>query len=38
MGEGNQLIRALEQQATMMNIDNRETFAVIERLISDIGN
>ncbi|MCP9259924.1 Kalirin [Dirofilaria immitis] len=36
MGEGNQLIRALEQQAKMMNIDNRETVSVIERLINDI--
>ncbi|VDO25930.1 unnamed protein product, partial [Onchocerca flexuosa] len=36
IGEGNQLIRALEQQAKIMNIDNRETVAVIERLISDI--
>lgn len=37
MSEGNQLVRALEQQAKVMNIDNRETIAVIERLINDIG-
>lgn len=37
MGEGNQLIKALEQQAKIMNIDNRDTVAVIERLINDIG-
>lgn len=37
MGEGNQLLRALEQQAKIMNIDNRDTIAVVEHLISDIG-
>ncbi|EJW78948.1 hypothetical protein WUBG_10144, partial [Wuchereria bancrofti] len=36
IGEGNQLIKALEQQAKMMNIDNHEIVAVIERLINDI--
>lgn len=38
MGEGRQLIKALEQQGQMMNIDNREAVAVIERLVSDIGS
>ncbi|VDM96077.1 unnamed protein product [Thelazia callipaeda] len=36
MAEGSQLVRALEQQAKMMNIDNRETVTVIEGLINDI--
>lgn len=36
MSEGHQLVKALEQQAQMMHVDNRETVNAIERLIGDI--
>lgn len=38
MSEGHQLVKALEQQAQMMHVDNRETVNAIERLIGDIGS
>lgn len=37
MSEGRQLVKALEQQAQLMKIDNREAVLFIERLIGDIG-
>ncbi|VDK65546.1 unnamed protein product [Gongylonema pulchrum] len=37
MNESDATAQALEHQAQMMNIDNRETVAVIQRLINDIG-
>lgn len=37
MKEGDQLVRALEQQARSMNIDNTETIRVVEGLVSEIG-
>ncbi|VDK41952.1 unnamed protein product [Anisakis simplex] len=36
MSEGRLLLKALEQQAQMMSIDNHETVNVIERLIANI--